>query len=84
MTAAYRLTKKKSLFFSSTTFPMVKNTFVLQKSAAKAAIADLARSGISNAADGLVHGVVDNFDADISSQMESSLPTRLLSFSHST
>ena len=39
-----------------------------KKSAAKAAVADLARSGISNAADGLVQGVVDNFDADISSQ----------------
>ena len=39
-----------------------------KKSAAKAAVADLKMSGISNAADGLVQANADNFDADISSQ----------------
>ena len=39
-----------------------------KKSAAKAAVADLKMSGISNAADGLVQAIADNFDADISSQ----------------
>ena len=39
-----------------------------KKSAAKAAVADLKMSGISNAADGLVQAITDNFDADISSQ----------------
>lgn len=39
-----------------------------KKSAAKAAVADLQLSGISNATDGLVQAIVDNFDADISSQ----------------
>ena len=38
------------------------------KSAAKAAVADLKMSGISNAADGLVKAIADNFDADTSSQ----------------
>ena len=39
-----------------------------KKSAAKAAVADLKMSGISNAADGLVQAIADNFDADTSSQ----------------
>ena len=41
-----------------------------KKSTTKAAvaIADLARSGVSSAPDGLVQGVVDTFDADMSSQ----------------
>ena len=39
-----------------------------KKSAAKAAVADLKMSGISNAADGLVQAIADTFDADISSQ----------------
>ena len=39
-----------------------------KKSAATAAAADLKMSGISSAADGLVQGIVDNFDAEISSQ----------------
>ena len=39
-----------------------------KKSPAKAAVADLKMSGISNAADGLVQAIADNFDTDISSQ----------------
>ena len=39
-----------------------------KKSAAKAAVAELKMSGISNAADGLVQAIADNFDADTSSQ----------------
>ena len=39
-----------------------------KKSAAKAAVADLKMFGISNAADGLVQAIADNFDADTSSQ----------------
>ena len=38
-----------------------------KKSAAKAAVADLKMSGISNAADGLVQAIADKFDADTSS-----------------
>ena len=37
-------------------------------SAAHAAIENLAMTGISDAAHGLVQGIVDNFDADIASQ----------------
>ena len=39
-----------------------------KKSAAKAAVADLKMSGVSNAADGLVQAIADNFDADTSFQ----------------
>ena len=39
-----------------------------KKSPAKAAVADLKMSGISNAADGLVQAIADNVDTDISSQ----------------
>ena len=42
-----------------------------KKSAAKAAVADLKMSGISNAADGLVQAIADNFDADTSSHLPS-------------
>ena len=56
-----------------------------KKSAAKAAVADLKMSGISNAADGLVQAIADNFDADISSQngrqSTHSLPVLLTQYS---
>ena len=38
-----------------------------KKSASRAAVSNLNLTGISNADDGLVQGIVDNFDADISS-----------------
>ena len=51
----------------------------------KSAVADLKMSGISNADDGLVQAIADNFDADISSQNgRQSTHTHLPSFSLST
>ena len=57
-----------------------------KKSAAKAAVADLKMSGISNAVDGLVQAIADTFDADISSQngrqSTHSLAVLLTQYSH--
>jgi len=46
----------------------------LRKSAALTAVQDKTMRGISKAEDGLVQVIVDNFDADISSQMGKFLP----------
>jgi len=57
-----------------------------KKSAAEAAVAAMKMAGISNAADGLVQGIADNFDADISSQngrqSTHSLAVLLAQYSH--